>query len=106
MAITGSRGERKSTFEADRNFGWSIGGIPSGGGPPLTIFAGSTSGEGWPAEGDRGTVRPPGPHAVSRSPIVAMRVAARIPPINREGSAAGCLGLDERVGITDTDASI
>src|SRR2546430_4211576 len=77
MAITGSRGERKSTFEAARNLGWSIGGTRWGGGPPLSIFAGSTCEGGWPAAGDVGERCPPDPHAVRTNPTAAKKAAAR-----------------------------
>src|SRR5919106_529451 len=60
-ATTGSWGERNLTSAGSKNFGWSIGGIPSGATPPEMISSGSTSGPsigegaavaGWSASGE------------------------------------------------------
>src|SRR5918996_543027 len=46
MAMTGSRSSRKSTSPGSRNFGSSMAGMPSGGGPPERMQSVSTSGSG------------------------------------------------------------
>src|SRR6266508_1858818 len=77
IAITGSLGASQSTALTGSNVGWSIGGMPSGGGPPGTISEGSTSGETDPVGALSLGGRPGGAHA-ARKAAVAHNTASGI----------------------------